>query len=346
MKRPPLRSKDIFWIIVAIALGLLFICVVIGNAANPQNSTTATPGDQTITDTPTMDIQAAIPTIQPTPLLFHGALRGTMLGGSQDAFTAKYGQPSSTIGEAFFYSNLQVGVLKGTQLVFTVLVGAPEHQTWTMATGMVQCASFLPADRERQESFKTFDGNQQDGLAVVYESRALGQVFPASQFTDINHHLVTPGTFTVAYAYLFNKQKNIWDNHLFLQCEIDLGIPDYLKSSLNATGPTAQSTPRPQLTSRPTPKPTPAPTQAPTQAPATTGVDGNPWGYDFRSGNLITNPPANFCSYFPCIATFWAADDPDGGYVIQCADGDFSQSGGESGSCSHHGGDGQTLYSH
>ena len=331
MKRPPLRSKDIFWIIVAIALGLLFICVAIGNAAKPQKSTTATPDDQTITDTPTMDTQAAIPTIQPTPLLFHGALRGTVLGGSQDAFTAKYGQPSDDIDNLYFYQNLQVDVTNN-HLVDNMVVGRPKGQTWSMGTGMAQCASFLPADSQQQKSFKTFDGDQQSGLAVVYVSVALGQLFPASHFTDINHHLVTPGTFTVAYTYLFDKQKNIWDSHLFLQCEIDLGIPDYLKSSLNATGPTIQSTP--------TPKP------APTQAPATTGIDGNPWGYNFQPGNLITSPPTNFCNYFPCIATFVSADDPDGGYVVQCVDGKFSQSGGESGSCSHHGGDGQILYSH
>lgn len=100
-----------------------------------------------------------------------------------------------------------------------------------------------------------------------------------------------------------------------------------------------------------TPKPTPVaqvPTRVPTSAPTAkkTGIYGNPWGYDFNSGNLITNPPSNFCDYFPCIATFVSADDPDGGYVVQCADGNFSQSGGESGSCSHHGGEGQPLYSH
>ena len=61
--------------------------------------------------------------------------------------------------------------------------------------------------------------------------------------------------------------------------------------------------------------PTPIPTQPPptpippTQAPPPvqhTGVNGNPWGYDFSSGNYITNPPANFCGqYFSCIASFW-----------------------------------------
>jgi hypothetical protein len=69
---------------------------------------------------------------------------------------------------------------------------------------------------------------------------------------------------------------------------------------------------------------------------------GNPWCYDFSPGSLIYWPPISFCSYFTCIGSFW-----DGhGYVIQCQDGEFSQSGGIQGSCSYHGGNYRPLYSH
>ena len=94
---------------------------------------------------------------------------------------------------------------------------------------------------------------------------------------------------------------------------------------------------------------TQAPTLAPTRAPAPTahaaslcGAPQNPWGYNFCGrGGYITNPPSNFCSYFNCIPNF-----PNGtGYVEQCQDGMFSKSGGHSGSCSHHGGNKQPLYS-
>ncbi|HVA84826.1 MAG TPA: hypothetical protein VNF73_00765 [Candidatus Saccharimonadales bacterium] len=103
--------------------------------------------------------------------------------------------------------------------------------------------------------------------------------------------------------------------------------------------PTARPTPPP--TPRPTPKPTAKPTPAPTTAP--TGVYGNPWGYNFSPGQLITSPPANFCAYFDCIASFWTSTN---GYVVQCADSTFSHSGGRQGVCSRHGGYYQTLYSH
>jgi len=102
--------------------------------------------------------------------------------------------------------------------------------------------------------------------------------------------------------------------------------------------PTARPTPKP--TSRPTPKPTPKPVPQPT---ATPGPYGNPWGYDFRPGNLIYSPPSAFCSYFPCIPSFWTSTN---GYVVQCVDMDFSHSGGREGVCSRHGGYYRTLYSH
>jgi hypothetical protein len=74
--------------------------------------------------------------------------------------------------------------------------------------------------------------------------------------------------------------------------------------------------------------------------PEPCGVYGNPWCYDYDGSSLIYNPPAAFCSYFPCIPSFW-----DGrGYVIQCVDGEFSKSGGIQGSCSYHGGNARPLY--
>jgi hypothetical protein len=105
--------------------------------------------------------------------------------------------------------------------------------------------------------------------------------------------------------------------------------------------PTPKATPTPKPTPKPTPRPTPRPTPKPTAPPS--GVYGNPWGYNFTPGNYIYNPPGTFCSYFPCIASFWTSTN---GYVEQCVDLTFSHSGGRSGSCSHHGGNYRPLYSH
>lgn len=109
-----------------------------------------------------------------------------------------------------------------------------------------------------------------------------------------------------------------------------------------------QDTPTDQpTTDTPTPVDQPThqitqPTPKPTQPPVHTGVNGNPWGYDFNTGSLIYNPPADFCNYFNCISSFWNGS----GFVNECSDGTYSLSGGHSGDCSHHGGEWRPLYSH
>ncbi len=105
----------------------------------------------------------------------------------------------------------------------------------------------------------------------------------------------------------------------------------------------------PQPTATPTVQPVIQPTATPRPQPTAThcvGVNNNPWCYDFNYGKYITYPPSGFCSYFNCIATFYASDDPGDGYVVECQDGTYSQSGGESGACSSHGGVMRPLYSH
>jgi len=123
--------------------------------------------------------------------------------------------------------------------------------------------------------------------------------------------------------------------------------------------PTATYVPSPtqSLTKQPTPTPTLKPTIVPTHAPVPTqppkptsppcqAINGNPWCYNFVPGKLIYYPPSGFCNYFACIASFYGSDDPGDGYIVECNDGSYSQSGGERGACSYHGGVQRPLYSH
>lgn len=116
------------------------------------------------------------------------------------------------------------------------------------------------------------------------------------------------------------------------------------------SSPTAKPTPQPTATPTHQPMAQATPTAAPTRPAATPtpcpGINCNPWGYNFSPGNLIYTPPSGFCSYFNCIPTFVGSDDPGDGYIIECQDGTYSQSGGESGACSFHGGEMRPLYSH
>ena len=121
--------------------------------------------------------------------------------------------------------------------------------------------------------------------------------------------------------------------------------PTPTATSAQQVAAVATDTPTPPPT--PTPTPTPVPTKAPTQPPAPpnpcpNAPGGNPWCYSFAPGSLIYSPPGNFCAYFACISSFWNGS----GYVEECNDGDYSKSGGRSGSCSHHGGNMRPLYSH
>ena len=104
---------------------------------------------------------------------------------------------------------------------------------------------------------------------------------------------------------------------------------------------TPRSKPQPTLTPTLIPHPTvttPSPEPIPCQA-----VNGNPWCFNFVSpGNSIYSPPSAFCHYFPCVNDF-----PNGrGYVVECQDGLYSQSGGIRSACSSHGGVLRPLYSH
>jgi hypothetical protein len=124
-----------------------------------------------------------------------------------------------------------------------------------------------------------------------------------------------------------------------------------------APTPTAKPTPQPtakptakstQLAVQPTPKPQPTqrPAPTPTPKPHCVAVNNNPWCYNFSPGGLIYYPPSGFCGYFNCIASFYGSDDPGDGFIIECNDGTYSQSGSERGACSYHGGEMRPLYSH
>lgn len=76
--------------------------------------------------------------------------------------------------------------------------------------------------------------------------------------------------------------------------------------------------------------------------PHVCGSPLDPWCYSVTSGgSLIYGPPFALCSWIDCIPSFWSSTN---GFVIQCAHGEFSHSGGVSGSCSSHGGNWRPLY--
>lgn len=98
--------------------------------------------------------------------------------------------------------------------------------------------------------------------------------------------------------------------------------------------------PAPKPAATPTPTPTPPKPAPKPVARSTCGAPANPWGYNFCGrGGHIYSPAAGVCTYFDCIASF-----ADGvGYMVQCNDGMYSMSGGRSGACSRHSGEGRAV---
>lgn len=69
-------------------------------------------------------------------------------------------------------------------------------------------------------------------------------------------------------------------------------------------------------------------------APTEAGTQEAPRPLVTATSAPATSTPANFCTTHQCIASF----DEGHGTVVQCADGEWSHSGGRPGVCSRHGG--------
>ena len=128
------------------------------------------------------------------------------------------------------------------------------------------------------------------------------------------------------------------------------GSSTQVQAALTTT-PTATPIAKPSPTPSPTPalipKPAavapkiiaPQPTKAPAPHPAAfnyCGAPANPWHYNFCGGSVIYAVPSSFCTYFPCIPSFWKSTN---GYAEECVDGMYSHSGGRAGACSYHDGE-------
>lgn len=124
--------------------------------------------------------------------------------------------------------------------------------------------------------------------------------------------------------------------------QVQAALPTTTATSVPSASPTPAATLAPTL--KPivvpvAPKATVRPTQRPLPPPPAfnyCGAPANPWHYNFCAGNVIYSPPSNFCSYFPCIPSFWKSTN---GYAEECVDGMYSHSGGRSGACSYHNGE-------
>lgn len=70
------------------------------------------------------------------------------------------------------------------------------------------------------------------------------------------------------------------------------------------------------------------------------GAPPNPFQYTFCGGQYVFWPNFDVCRYFRCADDFWN----DHGYLVVCADGKVTRTGGDRSSCTEHGGYRHTVY--
>jgi hypothetical protein len=186
----------------------------------PPNATPTTPPSATPTETPVETPSNAGPAV---------------LGGTQDAFIARFGQPNDAStpagGQLHFqrfsgtttdFLIVQLDTFDGaafSQRAFAITVNAPPGQPWSMETARSTCGQFLPSDasQTKQVDITTTQGTV--GTVLDYKSATLASTFPAQAFVDISHNLVAPGSFDVFFHFTTPNDTSRIDS-----CELQVGL--------------------------------------------------------------------------------------------------------------------------
>ena len=171
--------------------------------------------------------QAAQPTQAATHPLINA--RSALLGADIAAFIAKYGQPHSVNGQQnnggvsfSLYGNpnkIDLTVTTENAKALAILKNSPTNQGWNESEAIAACLAFAPPDSTYQREMTLLD--PQGGptnIQRVYFSPSLAKLFPASDFTDENANLTTPGTFGIVLGYNINSTSS------FLTCSAQAGL--------------------------------------------------------------------------------------------------------------------------
>lgn len=189
-----LRLPRILQIIIGLVVA--FLVIFVGSAAIAGIASSGTPA----TNTPTTVAAQATSTSPPKPTATFTPsgphiLTGATIGGLQDAFQAKYGNPSGT-GTAKTYT-FDKGLVTATPAgdassdgknhVVSLRIG-PSSGQWDAATAQPICEAFLPPDAQflKAQDVAGF------GPERVYTSASLALSFGAGAFNG-----AAPGTFSM-----------------------------------------------------------------------------------------------------------------------------------------------------
>lgn len=124
-----------------------------------------------------------------------------VLGGSQEAFTQKFGQPHAGFIYAFTTATgdrvvLTLGALLnpviGAFRVQTIILEPEDNKMWDTATAQTLYEGFLPPDARFAH-----DGAGANGTYRFYMSALLANTFPPEAFVDAVGKRLPPGTLEV-----------------------------------------------------------------------------------------------------------------------------------------------------
>ncbi len=189
------------------------------------SSTTPVAIKVTPTATPT-----STPIPSPTPKHTATTIKNAgpaVLGGTLDAFIAKFGPPNdhSSAGMPHFNrcgnSNIDQLILlqdsyggTSTHHIISVTVQACTSTSWTMSLAQANCSSFFPADAVYKRTVQV----DNTSIDKIYFSATLAHEFTPDNFTDANSNQVQPGLFDVNYLYVSNTDLSHIDS-----CNVQLG---------------------------------------------------------------------------------------------------------------------------
>lgn len=158
-----------------------------------------------------------------------------MLGGTQAAFIAKYGQPTSgsdaSVGRLQFQrfpnSNIdflivQLDIFDGSTVsdrAYSITAQHPPNQPWSLSQAQNICRGLTPSDAHFVKTVLITTPSGTEGVDEQYTSAALASIFPASAFVGPTQEPVTPGSFDIHFVY-----TSLGNNSLIDSCQLEVGL--------------------------------------------------------------------------------------------------------------------------
>lgn len=211
--------------ILAIGSGVILLVLIIVSISllTNRNGETSARGLAQATNTPAHQATATpAGTPQPSPTIGPTAtplptkpVNQAIIGGTEAAFTAKFGKPISTGVDQG--NNLPTVTYKGSKplgditieldstrsYVVGIVLSAPQNAPWFAPTVQDFFPSFTPSDAKYDPSQTITDQNSNTvALYTLGHSQILASSLPNSAFTDFQNQPVLYGTFTFEIYYL------------------------------------------------------------------------------------------------------------------------------------------------